>query len=791
MRKATDVANAASCGALKMVASTAHSFNHDLEVNHYHHLHQHHLHYHYIDCATTTNQQQQSKCQNLFQHPLPPPSSTSRVQTSNTESKSLHGNKKSTQDKRSRLSNVINNLLCKKVPIIEKCESQAISKSNNEIDKYKLMMTVLNGCVTEETNKINKKDNNVQIVELKINQDAVVNDTKDNRTVEEDVYPTDAISNKQLNNFVEPNEANEGKVDAAVPLVEENKIFIDDSDCSKNLIKKDVINTSNDDCKIQKEEKEEDEVRKVCKSVIDDLIDRVFDLKKENNVNSDLSSQSLQCSLPLDKVASILDSCQTTTLISNKPTISSSFSSSLLPPPPSVTKNSSPSMRHLCLFCERKFSTIVLRQRHTELIHQASTNRRSSERNPRKFKQQSCQYCVDDVSDSLESLFRHMIDNHSDKYHGCLQCSIRYQTKDNLTSHVKEIHNGITTSLQKIQDRQLVKSPILKSCEDNEESAKEKSKPKDFEGFDNPEFYRKVIDNIQENLLHHLDGKIQGPIDSDCLAIATTTNVPNNKLVDYTSDSLCSIKTVSQYPLSIDISLTAVTPVQCNKERSKAVDLENSSELADKPEKSSSSSNSNINSSNSRLHVRRLSYEKFNFPCKYDNKKKWSCTMRDLSKFDLSTQLTLKKKQQLINNKNINFQQLEETITKTLSNFENNISAEVKTSEKIVDVNNKEVTDFNDIGKIDDEVFKCEKNNDDESKPEKLPASTIFSNEFENFMRVRENSTNITNENSIHAEFTGEWSRPRVYICAACADRHVRITQFLIFFFFFLIIHKR
>lgn len=158
-----------------------------------------------------------------------------------------------------------------------------------------------------------------------------------------------------------------------------------------------------------------------------------------------VSMTSLHCSLPLDKVASVLQNCQT---LSSESSIVSRISSSGSPPQErsatqkSVSKQLSCTtpIRQLCLYCDRKFLSISLLQRHTERVHQHSGGRRS-ERNSRK-PLQNCQYCSERCADTLEGLFQHMVGTHADKYHACVQCLTRYLTKEVLTGHINEVHGG-------------------------------------------------------------------------------------------------------------------------------------------------------------------------------------------------------------------------------------------------------------------------------------------------------------------------------------------------------------
>lgn len=208
------------------------------------------------------------------------------------------------------------------------------------------------------------------------------------------------------------------------------------------------------------------ELRNVCRDLLNDLLNGINQLIDENSQatedsrpvdgsveeskdsrSPDLSTTSLHCSLPLDKVASVLQNCQSNELPApQSPSSSSSTSSSSSQGSKSPSKPTSPTVRHLCLYCDRKFLSISLRQRHTERVHQQGGGRRS-ERNSRR-PSQNCQYCSDKCAESLESLFQHMVGSHGDKYYACVQCSTRYLTREALAGHMSENHADRNLQIQ-------------------------------------------------------------------------------------------------------------------------------------------------------------------------------------------------------------------------------------------------------------------------------------------------------------------------------------------------------
>lgn len=306
-------------------------------------------------------------------------------------------------------------------------------------------------------------------------------------------------------------------------------------------------------------------------------------------------------------------------------------------------------------------------------------------------------------------------------------------------------------------------------------------------------FYSNVSCNIRENLLHHLDGKLQtmsGPSSctppiatSSSTAVTTTTE---SKSPQQQPQQSYYEHSVNQIQFPIDISLTAATPVY-SKEYSASEEYENSSEYARKAGKTSSGSR-----------PRRVSFEKYNFPRKYDGREQWTCSIKDLSKFDISTQLSLRKKQQLIKERltisrlhqipllscettevSLRDQEQIEPIIETAASNQDNADAGC-----VVDVS---TATFDvvccDVGEPLPSETKKEMTTElsvtSTSSASSPTIITEFSIEFADFMRLRrreECDNEVANgQEIVYAELSGEWSRIRIYICGACGSRHVSI----------------
>lgn len=280
-------------------------------------------------------------------------------------------------------------------------------------------------------------------------------------------------------------------------------------------------------------------------------------------------------------------------------------------------------------------------------------------------------------------------------------------------------------------------------------------------------FYSSVSCNIRENLLHHLDGKLQ----SSSTTVASTANsvsITEAKPQQQQQQQSYYEHNVNQIQFPIDISLTAATPVYSKEYSSE--EYENNSEYAQKPGKSN------------RSHPRRVSFEKYNFPRKYDGKEQWTCSIKDLSKFDISTQLTLRKKQQLLKER-ISLNRLHQlTLLGPCEIVQNEQSHGPKSLDMpndpgIVVANDPDIEQTSRCEPLKSSIVESKHETCSDVKPLQ-GTSTEFTVEFGNFLRLRKWDEKMTieaakNQEVVYAELTGEWSRPRVYICGACASKHV------------------
>ena len=276
-------------------------------------------------------------------------------------------------------------------------------------------------------------------------------------------------------------------------------------------------------------------------------------------------------------------------------------------------------------------------------------------------------------------------------------------------------------------------------------------------------FYSSVSCNIRENLLHHLDGKLQSSSSSSTVTSSTScSSAIDAKPQQQQQQPQQSFyeHNVSQIQFPIDISLTAATPVYSKEYGNE--EYENNSEYAQKPGKSN------------RSHPRRVSFEKYNFPRKYDGKEQWTCSIKDLSKFDISTQLSLRKKQQLLK-EHLSLSRLQQITVLAASEMAQN---EQCLNSRDLEEAGVEVDKPLDVEQI---LVASEGKRDCTEANAKQLQETEFTVEFGNFLRLRKWDETTTSEaakkqETVYAELTGEWSRPRIYVCGTCASKHVSST---------------
>ncbi|XP_039962619.1 uncharacterized protein LOC120776145 [Bactrocera tryoni] len=155
------------------------------------------------------------------------------------------------------------------------------------------------------------------------------------------------------------------------------------------------------------------------------------------------------------------------------------------------------SVRILCLYCDKKFTSYKMQLKHVEKFHIQHKNRRCSGRNSQVAvlsdskkqrgdpcgivvaKYPGCTYCKRSRTNQIEAsikdlndLFIHFVDCHPDKYFGCKSCVQRFPNNSKLSQHMQTIHKDIphfTDDSLKCKDYDLTiseKEDAEKSCRD-------------------------------------------------------------------------------------------------------------------------------------------------------------------------------------------------------------------------------------------------------------------------------------------------------------------------------------
>lgn len=154
-----------------------------------------------------------------------------------------------------------------------------------------------------------------------------------------------------------------------------------------------------------------------------------------------------------------------------------------------------------------------------------------------------------------------------------------------------------------------------------------------------------------------------------------------------------------------------------------------------------------------------------------------------MSKFDISTQLSLRKKQQLIKERNtLNrlHQQNPPTLTATSELLPQQTEVEAGAADKVK--GEEVVASSENDGESTTTV--CDEKKKPPPSQEENASSAEFSPEFGNFLKLKkwDNVGHPTGRQRevVYAELTGEWSRPRVYICSTCTSKHVSLQVVII-----------
>lgn len=137
---------------------------------------------------------------------------------------------------------------------------------------------------------------------------------------------------------------------------------------------------------------------------------------------------SLCCSLPLEKVQGVL----------------TPYRPPGKPEEEEAKPAKQPARKLPCLYCDRTFVSVNLRQKHVERVHSVKQNRRVSSRRQNQLTATPCVYCdkLNGTENTLRDLFQHLVDEHPGKYFGCLPCGDRFLTSSLLADHNAVVHRS-------------------------------------------------------------------------------------------------------------------------------------------------------------------------------------------------------------------------------------------------------------------------------------------------------------------------------------------------------------
>ncbi|XP_063901496.1 uncharacterized protein LOC135121091 isoform X2 [Zophobas morio] len=150
-----------------------------------------------------------------------------------------------------------------------------------------------------------------------------------------------------------------------------------------------------------------------------------------NDLESHRTKKSIFCSLPLDKVQTILSMYTSSETDENKMKVF---------------------RKVLCLYCDRTFVNVNLRQKHVERCHSSKQLRRVSLRKHQNlFTCTPCIYCdkFTFTERTLKDLFKHLVENHANKYFGCLSCEMRFVNFSHLTDH-NVLHHKLVVATEEL-----------------------------------------------------------------------------------------------------------------------------------------------------------------------------------------------------------------------------------------------------------------------------------------------------------------------------------------------------
>lgn len=278
------------------------------------------------------------------------------------------------------------------------------------------------------------------------------------------------------------------------------------------------------------------------------------------------------------------------------------------------------------------------------------------------------------------------------------------------------------------------------------------------------DFYTRTVNNIQENLLLYLDGKLNRNIQSE------------NRISNFESDTESKTTPTQETNFGSDISLNAVTPVATLLSNSQyGEDFDAQIEYASKPTQKKTKKDKTV---------------VYKFPNrKYNSLYREKGDHSDLTCLDMWTQLMVKDKQQHENDPSSSKENTRKQIDELNSILDKRGDFDDLRSEQqaAIEENNKsrknslEKTTNEDVtiilNDILSDVFKTIESNEvlTEEIDEKPVVPEHMNLELPNYLNLHVSPSKVnkpTDESKDEwVELSGEWARPKIYICATCAQK--------------------
>ncbi|XP_034255665.1 uncharacterized protein LOC117653831 isoform X2 [Thrips palmi] len=443
----------------------------------------------------------------------------------------------------------------------------------------------------------------------------------------------------------------------------------------------------------------------------------------------------------------------------------------------------------MCFFCDKFYGSRQKRHQHQLRIHLRPKRRKTKII-------YACEYCenAEPIYRTLEDLFKHMCSSHKNVYFSCLSCELRFPDKKEYMEHQLLLHTEKEPSIE--NDVETLVTPAIpnedpaptsgatveesdaKGAEEfqctvcqkllvseqnlnrhyrlkhDNRGKKKKKRPDSLPVSDenlteklDPEtlFYSQISTNIRENLLHHLDGKLDSQElyerEEEEPSLVPATDSSRTRI---SMDSVPGPSTSYSSQESLSEAMPATKLKHVNRRRS---------------------------SDGSRT------WEKYAFPKKYDGKGGMTSYLRDMSHVDIHTQVTMRQNARRLGSKeavqsptpstsggstrSYNLRSSHEetpmldfpsilSLTQSATGIQLRRTASAATLEKsMLSVS------FNppELPKSD---------HDKKLKPPKVPAADYLNAAW------RQGPFPMVNG---RAELSGEWVRPKNYLCAACDAR--------------------